>query len=88
MTLKEFYGLGAIYMTLKEFQAEKLGQDSTQTGKIVSSETIQKALNAITKLHRPFEDSEMQLCEECTRISSTRIKYPCLTIQAVKEELL
>jgi hypothetical protein len=74
-------------MTMKEFLAERLGQDSTQTGKIVSNETIQKALNAITKLHRPFEDSETQLCEECTRISPIRIKYPCPTIQAVEKEL-
>jgi len=45
------------------------------------------ALSAVVKLHKPFEDSETQLCEECTRISPTRIKYPCPTIQAIEQEL-
>ena len=46
-----------------------------------------KALRAVVELHKPVEDSETQLCEECTRISPTRIKYPCPTIQAIEQEL-
>ena len=45
------------------------------------------ALRAIVDLHKPIDDSEVELCQECTRISSTRIKYPCPTIRTAQEEL-
>jgi hypothetical protein len=45
------------------------------------------ALEAVVAIHKPMEQSETKICEECTRISSIRIKYPCPTIQAIEKEL-
>ena len=45
------------------------------------------ALRAVVELHQPMEESETEICQECTRISSIRIKYPCRTIQTIRKEL-
>jgi hypothetical protein len=45
------------------------------------------ALRAVVELHQPMEQSETEICEECTRISLIRIKYPCRTIQNIRKEL-
>jgi len=44
-------------------------------------------IRAVIRLHQPMEESETDICEECTRISSIRIKYPCRTIQTIRKEL-
>ena len=44
-------------------------------------------IRAVIRLHQPMEQSETEICEECTRISSIRIKYPCRTIETIRKEL-
>jgi hypothetical protein len=44
-------------------------------------------IRSVIRLHQPMEESETDICEECTRISSIRIKYPCRTIQVIQKEL-
>jgi hypothetical protein len=49
------------------------------------------ALSAVVELHRPKVESDLNdylICEECTEISWKSQKWPCHTIEAIKEELI
>jgi hypothetical protein len=75
-------------MTHNELVAE-VNKDIDQTPLVKDYYPVRAllALRAVVELHQPMEESETEICEECTRISSIRIKYPCPTIQAIDKEL-
>jgi hypothetical protein len=75
-------------MTHDEFVAE-VNKDIDQAPLVKDYYPVRAllALRAIVELHKPIDDSGIELCQECTRISSTRINYPCPTIRTAQEEL-
>jgi hypothetical protein len=48
-----------------------------------------KALRAVVELHKPLDNLIAEFCSHCTEMSGKDIYtlYPCLTIQAIEEEL-
>ena len=48
-----------------------------------------KALRAVVELHKPFTPMSVErvLCMDCSLGTQYEVEYPCLTIQAIEEQI-
>ena len=53
------------------------------------NEPAVKALRAVVELHKPYDDGNKLICQECANLIDPWDEncYPCPTIQAIEKEL-